>query len=337
MTLREKFSDILDDKNNNEKTIVAPITTINLIKYRQNLDVQFPEAHLNVDDMVKLATAPYNTSKIEGINIPFDMTIESQSFGCEIDMRDGSNMPEVASSPFSKPEDIEIPENFTDSSRMKILFDAMDKINMQYPDVPLIVGVVGPFTLLGQLLGIEDLLKYIKTEYFEIEEAISVITEALIMFCEEIDKHNPSAICICEPSCSCDLLDPKIFKKLIKEEVEYIADSIQSHSILHVCGNSTEIIEDMLTCNYDAISIENIVDLDYVNEQRTKTQSKTKVCGNVSTKTLLLGDKTQINTEVKTALNKGIDIVASSCSVPPYTPEENVHEMIKARDEYYQQ
>lgn len=334
--LRQIFNETVKHQKKHDALII-PVTTINLLAYRNDLDIHFPEIHTNKKDMIDLSLAPYKISKIEGVNLPFDMTLESESFGCEIDMRDESNMPEVQKTPFKKAIDVEIPDDFTNIKRMNILYDAIYDIRSNYPDLPIVIGIVGPFTLLGQLLGIEQLLKYIKLDYFEVEEALSVVVEALIEFIQKLETLDIDAVVVCEPSASCDLLDPNIFNQLLKGELEYIADeTTKTNTILHVCGNTTQIIEDMLTSHYDVISIENVVSLNYVNEMRDKTKSDTLVAGNISTKTLLLGSTSDVRDEVFYALDNGIDILASSCSVPPYTPEVNVAEMVKARDEYYQ-
>lgn len=332
--LRKNFNETIKHIKKHTPQVI-PITTINLVEYRNQLNIHFPEIHTNTEDMIKLALAPHKQSGIEGVNLPFDMTLESESFGCKIDMRDESNMPEVKSTPFTKPADITIPENFTDTPRMNILYQAIRKIRTENPELPIIIGIVGPFTLLGQLLGIEDLLKYIKLEYFEVEEALTLVVEALIQFIAKLETLDIDAVVVCEPSASCDLLSPTIFSQLLKPELEYIAKiTTKTNTILHVCGNTTKIIPDMLTAGYDAISIEHVVDLDYVNECRRKTKTDTLVCGNISTKTLLLGSVEDIKKQVYEALDKNIDILASSCSVPPHSPEANVSEMVKARNQY---
>ncbi|WP_455646203.1 MtaA/CmuA family methyltransferase [Methanosphaera sp.] len=337
MNLKENFINCLEGKGV-EKTPVVPITTITLMEYREKFNSNFPEAHTDSDKMVKLAVAPYEVSGIEGINLPFDMTIEAEAFGCEIDLRENEHTPEVVKTPFNEPSGIDVPSDFLQTSRVRVLEESIMKIQEKYHDVPLIIGVVGPFTLLGQLLGIENLLKYVKKDYYEVEDAIGIVTEALQEFISLLDSYKIDAICICEPSSSSDLLNPEIFKKLVKPELEILADTIKSKTILHVCGNTNPIIPDMLTCNYDAISIEDVVDINYITKTRKELNSNTKICGNISTnKALLLGTTKTVKDEATIALEKGVDILCSSCSVPPMTPEVNVNAMIKARDKYYDQ
>lgn len=332
--LKKQLHEILDNTEKH-KALVLPITTVNLQSYRQKENTHFPQTHQNPNLMAHQALAANKYSGIEGVNLPFDVTMEAEAFGCKVDLRDDNNMPEVIDSPFKSPDKIKIPDNYPNTERIQILFKAIKIIKDEKPDLPLIIGVVGPFTLLGQLLGIENLLKYLKTEYFQIEEALTTVTEALLKFTEKLDEAQVDIICVCEPSCSCDLLDPSIFRSLVKPELEYMADEIKTRTTLHVCGNTNDIIEDMLTCNFNSISIEDAVNTDHLKKVRKITNSPTKVCGNISTKTLLLGSPNDIKAEVRNALESGFDIITSSCSVPQHTPEENVKAMIKARDEYY--
>lgn len=333
-TLKENFLNVFNGIKTG-KTPVLPITTITLMSYREKVKSDFPEAHTDSNKMVKLATAPYEFSGIEGINIPFDMTIESEAIGCSVDLKSGDQTPEVIKSPFKIPSDIKIPDNFLEKGRMPVLFNAIDNIEENYPNVPLIIGIVGPFTLLGQLLGIENLLKQVKMNIFEVEDALTVVNDALIGFSKKLSSLKVDAICVCEPSCSSDLLNPDIFEKIVKPELEILANEISVKSILHVCGNSNPIIPGMLSCGFDAISIEDVVDINYINDVKKELNLSTLVCGNISTnKALLLGTPQEVMDEVKIALKKGVDVLCSSCSVPPHSPEDNVNAMVVARDEF---
>lgn len=333
MTLKENFLNVLCG-NKTDKTPIVPVTTITLMSYREKVNSNFPEAHTDFNKMVRLAVAPYEISGIEGINIPFDMTIESEAIGCSVDLRCDDQTPEIIKSPFKYPNDVEIPHDVLKRGRMPVLFKAIEEIKEKYSDVPLIVGIVGPFTLLGQLLGIENLLKYIKTNIFEVEDSLTVVNDFLSDFSRKLSSLNVDSVCVCEPSCSSDLLTPDIFKKIVVPELEILSDEIKVKSILHICGNSKPIIPDMLSCGFNAISIEDVVDIEYINRVKNELNSPTMICGNISTKSLLLGTPQDVKKEVKIALEKGVDILCSSCSVPPHSPEGNVRAMVLARDEY---
>lgn len=284
--------------------------------------------------MYQLSVAPHIESNIEGANVPFDMTLEAEALGCTIDLRSGDLTPEVIKSPYANLEDIQIPNTFPKTDRIKIFMDTIDLIRKNYPDLPIMVGIVGPFTLLGQLIGIEKLLKLLKSELYQIEDALIILSEAQSKFIKHIEEHDVDAIICCEPSCTSDLLDPNIFRDIVQTELEELAENINVASVLHICGNTNPIIGDMISMGYDAISFEDAVDVRDAVRIRENTGSTTKLCGNIATNTLLNSDVESVGKEVRYAISNGIDILCSSCSVPPLTPEENVRAMVTYRDKY---
>ena len=314
---------------------MLPITTIALNEYKQRYNSYFPDNYNDAEKMYKLSVAPYIDSGIEGANVPFDMTLEAEALGCKIDLRGGDLTPEVSETPFDDLDDIIVPENFLNTSRIKTFLDTIDLIRSSFPDLPIISGVVGPFTLLGQIIGIEKLLKILKSELFKIEDALEILCEAEIEFIKIIEEHDVDSTVVCEPSCTSDLLDPNIFRDIVLSELEQLALNIESFSVLHICGDTNPIIRDMLSVGYDAISFEDVVDVKDAYNIRRSISSSTKLCGNVATNTLLNSSIDEVEKEVVYALDNGIDILCSSCSVPPLSSEKNVKAMVNARNNYF--
>lgn len=314
---------------------MLPITTIALNEYKQRYESYFPDIYNDAEKMYKLSVAPHIDSGIEGANVPFDMTLEAEALGCKIDLRSGDLTPEVSETPFKELEDIRVPENFPITGRITTFLETIDLIRSYFPDLPIICGVVGPFTLLGQIIGIEKLLKILKSELFKIEDVLEILCEAEIEFIKLIEEHDVDSIVVCEPSCTSDLLDPNIFRDIVLSELELLALNIESLSVLHICGDTNPIIRDMLSVGYDAISFEDAVDVKDAYNIRKSISSNTKLCGNVATNTLLNSSIDEVEKEAVYALDNGIDILCSSCSVPPLSSEENVKAMVKARDNYF--
>lgn len=333
ISLRKIFNNIIEGKKV-DKTLVLPITTIALKEYKKKYNAYFPDIYTDAEKMYKLSIAPHIESKIEGANVPFDMTLEAEALGCTIDLRGGDLTPEVIESPFKNLDAISIPDDLFNTDRIQVFLDTIDLIRENYSQLPIIIGIVGPFTLLGQLIGIEKLLKLLKSELYAIEDALVVLSEAQIEFIKIIEEHDVDAIVVCEPSCTSDLLDPNIFRDIVQLELEEIKENISVASILHICGNTNPIIEDMLSMEFDAISFEDAVDVKDAYTIRENIASSTKLCGNVATNTLLNSSPLEVEKEVKYALDNGIDILCSSCSVPPLTNEENVRCMVESRDKF---
>ncbi|MDO5852407.1 MAG: MtaA/CmuA family methyltransferase [Methanobacteriaceae archaeon] len=337
MNLKENLNNALDEKEV-EKTPAASITSVALMESMDKMGIHFPEGHTDPEKMAKIGASAYEYAGVEGINIPFDLAIESEAIGCTVDLGYGEKIPEITSTPFEEPADIEIPDDFLENGRIPVVGKSLQILHEQYDDknVPIIGGMIGPFTLLGQLLGIENLLKYLNTDLYEVEDALDIVGDGLIELIHVLNECEPDAVCMYEPSVAADLLDPAIFHQLVCPVLESISEEMEFRGVLHVCGNSTPIIKDMLSCGFKGISIEDSVDINYIKQAKKELKSPTQICGNISTnQTLFMKSPKEVIDESLIALEKGVDVLGPSCCVAPHTPLKNMQAMVEARDKFY--
>jgi len=339
MNLKENLEAALSGEEVDKKPVISG-TQIGIVEAMEKTNTSWPEAHKNAEDMAKLAAAPYELAGLECIRVPFCLTVEAEAMGATIDLGNEERTPEVKETPFETADDIETPDDFAEKGRIPVVRESIEILKEKYPEVPIIVGMTGPFTLTGHLLGIENLVKLIKTDPTEIEDAIENCLDVCMDYVEEIMEYEPDAICVAEPTASPELIDPIQFKTMIKPALEDLAEFIETKSILHICGSTQDIITDMASIGFDGISIEEAVDINKAKSDLAKieAQGKTtsKILGNISTsQTLFTGSPEDVKSDVKKALDEGIDILAPSCGLAPKSPLDNIKAMVEARDEYY--
>lgn len=115
----------------------------------------------------------------------------------------------------------------------------------------------------------------------------------------------------------------------------------------------------MVECGFDAISIEDKVDIAKAKEIikgagsmksgafRTGggfcglrigggvPEKVVKIAGNVSTaKTIFTGKPEEVKAEAINALRAGTDLLAPACGIAPSSPLVNIKALVEARDEY---
>ena len=306
----------LRDVLNGKKTDIAPVVTVTqsgILDAMERTGTSWPQAHENPEQMATLGASLYELARLEDAKIPFCLAVEAESMGCEVDLGYGGRTPEVVKSPFEKPEDIEIPDNFETSGRIPVICEAVEILHERYDNLPVCVGITGPFTVAGHLIGVEDILKMINLDLFAVEDAIEIAAEA-----------------------SGDLLSPLDFAQLSVPALEDIQEVMKSQNVLHICGHTAGILKDMLSCGYNGISIEEAVDMRYAQKVKHELGDKTQVCGNISTsKTLFRGTPEEVRGEVLEALEKGVDVVAPSCGIAASSPLENIQAMVNARNEFF--
>jgi len=86
--------------------------------------------------------------------------------------------------------------------------------------------------------------------------------------------------------------------------------------VCRICGGVQKIIKDMAETGFDALSIEEKVD---VAAAKKAIGSRPMLVGNVSAaRTLLLGTPKQVKEECKKVLAASIDILAPGCGIAPF-------------------
>ena len=234
-------------------------------------------------------------------------------------------------------EDLEVPDDFVNNGRLPVILESIEILKNEYPEVPVIVGMAGPFTLTGHLLGVEDLVKMLKTDSFVVEDAVEIALEAQTELVQAFNESGVDVIAVADPTSSPELLDPNDFSEFAQPALEDLSAEMETESILHICGNSRPILEEMLDCGFSGISVEEAVDMTEAQQVRAETGAETVMVGNVSTsQTLFSKPVEEVKAEVTQALEKGVNVLAPSCGIAPKSPLANLKAFVEARDEFYQ-
>ncbi|WP_414470061.1 methylcobamide:CoM methyltransferase MtaA [Methanobacterium sp. ACI-7] len=351
MNLRDNLIESLSGEDV-EITPVISVTQVGIVEAMENTNAFWPDAHTDADKMAKLGSSLYELVGLECARIPFDLTVEADALGCRVDIGNEDRTPQVTKSPFDSSRDIKVPEDFLERGRIPVVLEAIDKLKGTYGNLPIIVGMTGPLTLAGQLLGIENLVRYMRSRPNEVEDALDEVLEASFQYAEAISSKNPDVICVADPTSAPDLIDPLQFKNMVKPRLEDLSNVITTNKVLHICGSTEPIIRDMATTGFDGLSVEEKVDIARAKEEikgggktirvggRTMSMGggdKTpKLVGNISTnQTLFMGSTDDVKAEVKSVLEAGVDILAPSCGLAPRSPLANIKAMIEARNEFY--
>ena len=77
--------------------------------------------------------------------------------------------------------------------------------------MPVIIGVTGPFTIAGHLVGAENLLMWILTEPEKAHKIVKFAAEYEHMWLQEVEKLHIESIQMSDPSASHDMLSPEMF------------------------------------------------------------------------------------------------------------------------------
>ena len=333
MNYKENLKKALAGEKVDVKPVVS-VTQLGIVDAMGKTNTSWPEAHKNPDEMATLASSLYELAGLECARLPFCLTVEAEALGCDVSLGNNERVPEVEISPFDYADDIEAPNDFIKRGRIPTVLKAIELLKEKYDELPIIVGITGPFTLTGHLLGIENLVRYMKTDIEEVEIAVENCVDVSMDYVEAIQDAGADVICVNEPTASPELIDPNQFKSLIKPNLEDLADYIEINKVLHICGSTQPIIRDMATCGFDGISVEEAVNIPQA--QKDIEDVDCVILGNISTSnTLLSGNAETVKSDVKNVLADGIDLIAPSCGIAPNSPLDNIKAMVEGRNEYF--
>ena len=351
MNLKENVLTVLSGEEVNVTPVIS-VTQIGIVEAMEKTDSFWPEAHTDAEKMAILGSSLYELVGLECARIPFCLTVEAEAMGCKVNLGSEDKTPLVMESPFQNASDIKIPADFLHNGRIPVVLEALKKLKEKYGDtLPIIVGITGPFTLTGHLLGVEKMVRYMRTKPYEIESALDKALDVSMEYVNALSEIGPDIICVAEPTSATELINPLQFKTIVKPRLEDLSREINTKKVLHICGSAEPILKDMASIGYDGLSVEEKVDVKWAKEElkgggkimrvggRIMTmggEKSPKLIGNISSSQTLFRDSPdEVKKKVKDVLESGIDILAPSCGLAPRSPLENIKAMVKGRNEFY--
>lgn len=300
----------------------------------EEIGVYWPEAHSDPRKMAELSASTYDLTGLEVAGVPFCVSIEAEALGCftEIGNKKDS-IPQVTGTPYTGFEEVKVSDDLLTAGRVPVILEAINILKEQVGDtLPIVAGMIGPFTLACYLAGIETMLKGLIRKPDKYMGFIELAAEVGAIYGQALKEAGADVISIADPTASSDMISPRMFRGIAKPAITSIVDAIDGSSFLHICGNTTPIIRDMAETGVDAISISDKVD---VKQAKQVVDGMTKIMGNISTTvTLTLKKPVDVLADCRKAIDAGVDILAPSCGIAPMTPNENIRALVEAARSY---
>ncbi|KKG11698.1 methylcobamide:CoM methyltransferase MtaA [Methanosarcina sp. 2.H.A.1B.4] len=335
MTLKERLLNTLEGKQV-DKVPVCSVTQTGIVELMDEVGAPWPESHSDPELMAKLALANHELSGLEAVRVPYCLTVLVEAMGCEINMGTKNRQPSVTGHPY--PKDLEgaaIPADLLQKGRIPAVLEAIKIIREKVgPDVPIVGGMEGPITIASDLVSVKSFMKWSIKKIELFEQTLDLATEAAIIYANAMVEAGADIIAIADPVASPDLMSPDSFKQYLQPRLQKFSASVNSVTVLHICGNVNSILDYMADCGFEGLSVEEKIGS--VKKAKEIIGTRARLVGNISSPfTLLPGPIDKIKTESKQALADGVDVLAPGCGIAPMTPLENIKAMVAARDEYY--
>jgi len=195
----------------------------------------------------------------------------------------------------------------------------------------------GPLTVAARIMGAEALMMATIEEPEKLLELIRFATELIWQTGEQAMNHpDIPGMNISDPVASGDMISPDVFRRFVVPALKDLVGRIKArgkYASIHICGDTTPILSDILDIEPTCFSLESKVDLRVAKE---RLGGKVCVMGNVSpTGNFLSGSPEDVTAEGKDCLAAWGDdpgfILTVGCDFPKQVPLENVKALVKLK------
>ncbi len=293
-------------------------------------NIPFSQVHGDPKLMAATSSSTYRLFGFECAVVPYDIAVEAEVLGCTMNTyshRDGILYPTVKDK-IHGPEDIKVPENLAEKGRIPVITEAIRILKKEVGgEVAVGTYVLGPYLLAGQVMDLEGLLKQSFKKPEAVNKTLALFSELIISIANIYKSAGADYITVREMGAGADVLSPKMFRSLVKPHLDRVMSEIKLPRVLHICGNTNPIVEDMANTKADAISVEKKTD---VNRARQLLGKEALIFGNLDTYQILcLGSPEDVEKEVMRCLKDGVSAVWPGCDLWPEIPAENMRIMVE--------
>jgi [methyl-Co(III) methanol-specific corrinoid protein]:coenzyme M methyltransferase len=292
----------------------------------------WPEGHDKAEVMAKQALAAYTVLGFDAVRLPFCQTFEAVALGCKRKpgkVRELEGFPGIEHPPpYTLDDTPEFPDDFLSRGYIPELLKAVEILKKEVGDeVPIVAGIIGPFTIAGSLLDSVPILKATFKMPDKIPPFLEVAEKAGTTLAKALVEAGADIISCEDMTASPELIAPKTYREFELEYQRRQFEAIPVPKILHICGNVDPIVEWMGQTGADILSLEPKASASLA---RQKCGSDIILMGGVDTATtLFMKDPDTVKQGCEETIADGIQILAPGCAVAPGTPKENLLAMVE--------
>ena len=269
-----------------------------------------------------------------------DLSVEAEAFGCDIRLFD-DEVPTVITPVISTEEEaknMRVPS--AREGRTGQYIEAIGKAKELITDRPVLAGVIGPFSLAGRLMDVNEVLVNCYAEPDMVHETMRKVVPFCIEYMEEYKKIGANGAVMAEPLTG--MLSPDLAAEFSEPYVKQIMDAVRTDDFVvmyHNCGDNTiKMVDSILRVGADAYHFGNAINM---KEMLSHIPSDVFAMGNID-------PSAQFNIGTPESIYKAtIDLmteccneypnfgISSGCDIPPSSPWANIDSFFKAVKDFY--
>jgi len=263
--------------------------------------------------------------------LPFmDLSVEAEALGLEVLFHpDGA--PDVRTHPVQTPGDLaalSLPDPAS-AGRMPVFTRVIAGLKAE--TAAMVGGYASsPFTLAGLLMGAENLAIGVLIEPDFCHAVLDFSTRCVEAYATAQQDAGADLVVLLDPTAV--LLSPALYDEFVRPYVERVSGSLNIPAVLHVCGQTTPIMDRLAATDVAGLSLDSDVDLPAIMD---RIKPDMVVIGNVNPVAALLQGspetvRMQTSDLIRAMKPYGNFILSTGCDVPLEAPTENIEAFMRA-------
>jgi [methyl-Co(III) methanol-specific corrinoid protein]:coenzyme M methyltransferase len=332
-SIRQRALDLLNSRRNGDFLCFSGMGNVTTEGMKAT-GVNFSEAHTDPQKMAKLAATSFHLFGFQCAVAPFDVAIEAEVLGCPINFYTNVDpqeilYPTVKEKRVGGSSDIKLPADLAGAGRVPMVREALRLLKEDIGEqVPIATYIMGPFTIAGQTMELDVLLKLCLKQPDQVSEILSSYAKLVIDLAKTYFDAGADYITIREMGACSDVLRPALFRNLVEPHLKNIFQKAPGPMVLHICGKSNGIIDSMNRCGAKALSVDQKNDL---AETRKILGPEPILFGNFDPYNVLVkGTPEDVVRAVEQCVLGGVDAIWPGCDIWPTAPRENMEALMRA-------
>jgi len=281
----------------------------------------------------------YDNTDMAAVLAFMDLSVEAEMFGSDIRYSD-DEVPTVVGSIIDEDSNVDLLEvpNPRDG-RTGVCIEGVRLIAEQIDDKPVIAGNIGPFSLAGRLMDVNEVMFLCYDEPELVHAVLEKVTDFIIAYIKELKAAGADGTLMAEPLAG--LLSPDLTEEFSNPYVKRIVDECQDDEfaiIVHNCGSSVKnTIDSIVETGAMGFHLGNAIDM---AEMMPHIPADVLCFGNIDPAAEFCHGTPEsvygATIELLEACSKYPNfIISSGCDIPQLTPWENIDSFFSAVDHFY--
>ena len=267
---------------------------------------------------------------MDGVETMWDWLLPAEAMGCGVSIPEHGTIPTITHI-VNGPDDLdklEIPsvgDFYRFAGAKKTAQIMADTLGM---DHFLMSSILSPFTMAGELRGVEQLMMDCVMEEDFVHGLINKSLEILTVFVEDMVSWNTDAVIICDPTASGDLISASDYANFSAPSMKSLGNVVRNGGkthINHICGDTSDRLSIVADTGCAAFSVDYQVD---IKKAVCDMKDRIAIIGNLDpARILYCGTPDDVKSNTLNLLESGGKrgyLLGSGCDIPVGTSYENV-------------